>query len=442
MQNIKKPLFISSSILLLFFAIFLFAKDPILGQTEEVPQNRLDALSKFTKVIGMVEKHYVDQLTLDEIVNKALKGLMTELDAHSGYMDMKSYSDMKVQMDGEFGGLGITIGMKDGALTVISPLDGTPADKAGIKAGDIVLKIDEKSTINMTLDESVELMRGKPKTSVSLTIIRKGAMKPLVIKIQRDIIKVNSVYSKTIDQNTLYLRIASFDKNVVELLEKEIKKHPNHTGVILDLRNNPGGLLDQAVGTVDLFVDSGVIVSQKGRDAKNEEKFNATKSTTLTNKPLVVLVNGGSASASEIVSGAVQDLKRGVIIGENTFGKGSVQVILPLDENSKEAIKLTIAKYYLPSGRTIQATGIVPDIIAYAGKAVTQNEDDFRIKESELKKHLESELEKVENKNETKPVTDDENISPIITNEQLFGDNQLKTAYDILKVLIITNNKK
>ena len=344
-------------------------------------------------------------------------------------------------MDGEFGGLGITIGMKDGALTVISPLDGTPADKAGIKAGDIVLKIDEKSTINMTLDESVELMRGKPKTSVELTIVRKGEMKPLVIKIQRDIIKVKSVYSKTIDQNILYLRIASFDKNVVELLEAEFKKYPNHNGVILDLRNNPGGLLDQAVGAVDLFVDKGVIVSQKGRDAKSEEKFNATTNSTVTRKPLVVLVNGGSASASEIVSGAIQDLKRGVIVGENSFGKGSVQVILPLDDESKEAIKLTIAKYYLPSGRTIQATGIVPDIISYPGKAVTQNEDAFRIKESELKKHLESELEKVD-KPEIKEVTDDDNNSPVITTEQLFNDNQLKTAYDILKVLIITDKTK
>lgn len=441
MRNIKKPLLISGAVFLLFFAIFSFAKSPSNAEVDGVSQNRLDALSKLTKVIATVEKHYVDELTLDQIVDKALKGLMTELDAHSAYMDMKTYSDMKVQMDGEFGGLGITIGMKDGALTVISPLDGTPADKAGIKAGDIVLKIDEKSTINMTLDESVELMRGKPKTSVELTIVRKGEMKPLVIKIQRDIIKVKSVYSKTIDQNILYLRIASFDKNVVELLEAEFKKYPNHNGVILDLRNNPGGLLDQAVGAVDLFVDKGVIVSQKGRDAKSEEKFNATTNSTVTRKPLVVLVNGGSASASEIVSGAIQDLKRGVIVGENSFGKGSVQVILPLDDESKEAIKLTIAKYYLPSGRTIQATGIVPDIISYPGKAVTQNEDAFRIKESELKKHLESELEKVD-KPEIKEVTDDDNNSPVITTEQLFNDNQLKTAYDILKVLIITDKTK
>ena len=441
-QNIKKPLLISGAVFLLFFAIFSFAKSPSNAEVEAGSQNRLDALSKLTKVIATVEKHYVDELTLDQIVDKALKGLMTELDAHSAYMDMKTYSDMKVQMDGEFGGLGITIGMKDGALTVISPLDGTPADKAGIKSGDIVLKIDEKSTINMTLDESVELMRGKPKTNVELTIVRKGEMKPLVIKIQRDIIKVKSVYSKTIDQNILYLRIASFDKNVVELLEAEFKKYPNHTGVVLDLRNNPGGLLDQAVGTVDLFVDKGIIVSQKGRDSKSEEKFNATSSSTLTRKPLVVLVNGGSASASEIVSGAIQDLKRGVIVGENSFGKGSVQVILPLDDESKEAIKLTIAKYYLPSGRTIQATGIVPDIISYPGKAVTQNEDAFRIKESELKKHLESELEKVDNKPQVQEVTDDDNNSPVITTEQLFNDNQLKTAYDILKVLIITDKTK
>lgn len=444
MKNFKKPLIIFGSIFILTLAIFSFAKDSqgvINPQTsEESSQTRLDALSKLTKVIAIIEKHYVDEISLDEIINKAIKGLMTELDAHSTYMDMKSYSDMKVQMDGEFGGLGITIGMKDGALTVISPLDGTPAQKAGVKAGDIVVKINDKATINMTLDESVELMRGKPGTSVELTMVRKGASKPIVLKITRDIIKIKSVFSKTIDGNILYLRIASFDKNVVELLSEEIKKYPNHNGVVLDLRNNPGGLLDQAVGTVDLFVDSGVIVSQKGRDVKNEEKFNATAGDTLTKKPLVVLVNNGSASASEIVSGAIQDLKRGVIVGENTFGKGSVQVILPLDDDQKEAIKLTVAKYYLPSGRTIQATGIVPDIVAYPGKAVSQNEDILRVKESDLKKHLASELEKIEPNEEVHTqVLEDSNTSTIET-KQIFDDNQLKTALDILKVLIITKN--
>ena len=375
-----------TSALTLVLSQTLFSKEEVVAPE----QSRFESLSKLTKVIGTVEKYYVDDVKLQEIVDKSLKGLMQELDAHSSYLDKKASKEMSVQTQGEFGGLGITVGMRDGALTVISPIDDTPAFKAGIKPLDIILKIDETSTINMTLDETVNLMRGKPKTDIVLTIVRKGEPKPLEIKMTREIIKIQSVFSKTIEnENILYLRVASFDANVTEDLEKIIKANADKKGFILDLRNNPGGLLSQAIGVVDLFVDKGIIVSQKGRTAEDEEKFEASSSNTRTKLPLVVLVNEGSASASEIVSGSLQDHKRAIIIGQKTFGKGSVQAVLPIDNERTENIKLTIAKYYLPSGRTIQAVGVTPDVVTNAGK-VTQLEDNgFKIKEADLKKHLE-----------------------------------------------------
>ena len=408
---------------------------------DELSKTRFESLSKLTQVIGTVEKYYVDDIKLQEIVNKALKGLMQELDAHSTYMDKKYFKEMKIQTAGEFGGLGITVGMRDGALTVISPIDDTPAYKAGIKAGDIILKIDNISTLNMTLDEAVGHMRGKPKTPIMLTIVRKGENKPLKIEIIRDIIKIQSVYTKTINNNILYIRVSSFDKKVTRSLAKEIKKNSDKKGIILDLRNNPGGLLDQAINVTDAFVSDGVIVSQKGRDAAQEEKFYAKSSTTLTDLPLIVLVNGGSASASEIVSGALQDHKRAIVVGQKTFGKGSVQVVLPITKDKTEGIKLTIAKYYLPSGRTIQAKGITPDIISYPGEAVSEPDSTFSIKEADLKKHLEGELEKVDGKKkeekkdkEVKSKSENGNIKA----KDLLKDNQLKTAVDILTGLIIT----
>ena len=413
----------------------LFSKEEIV--TPE--QSRFESLSKLTKVIGTVEKYYVDDIKLQEIVDKSLKGLMQELDAHSSYLDKKASKEMNVQTQGEFGGLGITVGMRDGALTVISPIDDTPAFKAGIKALDIILKIDETSSINMTLDEAVNLMRGKPKTDIVLTIVRKGELKPLEIKIQRDIIKIQSVFSKVIEnENLLYLRIASFDANVTEDLEKIIMANQDKKGLILDLRNIPGGSLSQAIGVVDLFVDKGIIVSQKGRNAEDEEKFEASSANTRTKLPLVVLVNEGSASASEIVSGSLQDHKRAIVIGEKTFGKGSVQAVLPIDNEKTENIKLTIAKYYLPSGRTIQAVGVTPDVIANAGK-VTQSEDNgFKIKEADLKKHLEGELEKVSDVKKEEKVLENE-TKKVITGEDILADNQLNTSMAILKSLIIMN---
>lgn len=413
-------------------------------------QQRIEAYNKLTKIINTVEAYYVDDININEIIDKAIDGLMTNLDAHSGYLTEKKFKDLKVQTDGEFGGLGITIGMKDGALTVIAPLDDTPAQKAGLKSGDVILKINGESTLNMSIDDAVNIMRGKPKTSVKLTIVRSGESKPLDFTITRDIIKVKSVHSRKIDgTNYLYIRVNSFDKNVTQSVLEELKKSKDVAGIILDLRNNPGGLLNQAVGLSDLFIKSGVIVSQKGRIKEENVEYKADGKAPYANLPIVVLVNGGTASASEIVSGALQDHDRAIIVGENTFGKGSVQVVLPIDKT--EAIKLTTAKYYLPSGRTIQAVGIKPDILVHPG-AVPNNESSFEIKEADLRNHLENELQKTnaqdkksQEKDDKAEKTDKKVEDKTISQKDINSDIQLKSAIDVLKawnIIKISNKTK
>jgi carboxyl-terminal processing protease len=419
----------------LFFSANLFAKEEAAKKSTEA--SRLEALAKFTKVISIVEQYNVDDVSIEELMDKALKGMLTNLDAHSNYLTQDDYKKLKVQTDGEFGGLGITVGVRDGALTVIAPIEGTPADKAGLKSGDIILKINEESTLSMTIDDAVSKMRGKVGEPIDITIIRKDEMKPLNIHIVRAIITIESVYAKTIGDDFLYIRVASFDKKVAEDVATVISKRKATTkGIILDLRNNPGGLLDQAVDLVDLFVDEGAIVSQKGRSEIDNKTYTASKNKTITKVPMVVLINGGSASASEIVSGALQDHKRCVLVGENTFGKGSVQVVLPVTD--EEALKLTIARYYLPSGRTIQAVGVKPDIEVLPGEVKSSN-NEFSIKEADLKKHLEGELEKIDENNgiEKSDKEDKKDNKDIITPEMLNKDIQLKEALGIIKALVI-----
>ncbi len=419
-------------------ASFIFATSANADSNElkesSVNTSRLEAYLKFTKIVQIIEEQYVDDINTSDIINNALKGMLSNLDAHSSFMDKKETKELQVQTHGEFGGLGITVGMKDGALTVIAPLEGTPADRAGVKAGDIILKIDNQATIGMTIDKAVSIMRGKPNTPIVLTIVRKGESKPLKIKIIRDIIEIQSVYSKTIGDDILYLRITSFDQKVVDGMRKAIKKHKGIKGIIIDLRNNPGGLLNQAIGVVDMFVKKGAIVSQKGKIPEENLVYNATSEDTDTKTPLVVLVNGGSASASEIVSGSLQDHKRAVIVGKKTFGKGSVQVVMPI--NQDEALRLTIARYYLPSGRTIQAVGVTPDVEVSYGE-IKKAEEGISIKEKDLQKHLESELEKVDGVH--KDSKKDKKDKKIITEDDLYKDAQLKSGVDILKALMITN---
>lgn len=411
------------------------------SQTTDLPTveaSRLQALAKFTKVLGIVEKYYVDEESIETLMNKSIEGMMEKLDAHSSFLNQKSFKDLQVQTKGEFGGLGITVGVKDGALTVIAPIEGTPADKAGLQAGDIILKIDDKPTIDMDIDEAVNLMRGKPKTPIDITIVRKGEVKPFAVHIIRDIIKIKSVYTKTIGDDLVYLRVTSFDQKVVEGISKALREHEGDAkGYILDLRNNPGGLLDQAVGLVDLFVNKGVIVSQKGRDPRENTEYKAHSGSTLTQKPLVVLINEGSASASEIVSGALQDHKRAVLVGKKSFGKGSVQVILPISD--AEAIKITVARYYLPSGRTIQAVGVTPDITVDRGSVPKADDSAFAIKEADLKMHLKSELEKIDGASKTTDgnVPAEDANATTISQQQVDNDIQLKEAIDIVKALTI-----
>jgi len=423
----------------LFFTSTLEAQNTPADEKKEV--SKLEAYLKFTRVMNFVEAEYVDEVNTSDLIDKALNGMLKNLDAHSSYLNKSALQQMTIQTKGEFGGLGISIGKKNGVLTIITPLDDTPAYRAGIKAGDVIIKIDDKNAIEMELDEAVSIMRGKPKTSLTLTIAREGESKPLIVPIVRDIIKLDSVYAKTIDgfDDILYIRVSTFDSNVVRDVAKAIKDNPKKKGIILDLRNNSGGLLDQAVGLVDIFIDEGIIVSQKGK-AQPKEEYRATKINTLTKLPLVVLVNGGSASASEIVSGALQDHKRAVLVGETTFGKGSVQQVKPISET--EAVKLTTGRYYLPSDRTIQAVGVTPDVVVAFGEIEKSDKESFELKEKDLKKHLASELLKVNTPKDKKKsvkveeTNSTENNATFISTDMIYQDAQLKSAINILKALM------
>ncbi|OPG67686.1 peptidase S41 [Helicobacter pylori] len=415
---------------------------PVKEDPQELAAKRVEAFSRFSNVVTEIEKKYVDKISISEIMTKAIEGLLSNLDAHSAYLNEKKFKEFQAQTEGEFGGLGITVGMRDGVLTVIAPLEGTPAYKAGVKSGDNILKINNESTLSMSIDDAINLMRGKPKTSIQITVVRKNEPKPLVFNIIRDIIKLPSVYVKKIKETPyLYVRVSGFDKNVTKSVLEGLKANPKAKGIVLDLRGNPGGLLNQAVGLSNLFIKEGVLVSQKGKNKEENLEYKANGRAPYTNLPVVVLVNGGSASASEIVAGALQDHKRAIIIGEKTFGKGSVQVLLPV--NKDEAIKITTARYYLPSGRTIQAKGITPDIVIYPGK-VPENENKFSLKEADLKHHLEQELKKLDDKtpnskeaDKDKKNEEEKEVTPKMIND----DIQLKTAIDSLKTWSIVDEK-
>lgn len=353
----------------------------------------LEELRSFTEVFARIKKDFVEEVSDKELLENAIRGMLSGLDPHSSYLDAEGYKDLQVGTTGEFGGLGIEVGMEDGFVKVIAPIDDTPAQRAGVQAGDLIIRLDEKPVKGMTLHQAVNIMRGKVGTDILLTIIREGEEKPLKITITRDTIKVRSVRHRTLEKGFGYVRISQFQSRTGESMVKAINKLKEEndgklSGLVLDLRNNPGGVLKAAVDVSDAFLDKGLIVYTKGRIADSEMKFDATPQRQLDGAPLVVLVNGGSASASEIVAGALQDHKRAIILGTRTFGKGSVQTILPL--NNETALKLTTARYYTPSGRSIQAEGIEPDIALEPIKVTKIEGADERLKEADLSGHLDN----------------------------------------------------
>ncbi|MEI8355250.1 MAG: S41 family peptidase [Deltaproteobacteria bacterium] len=390
-----------------------------------------ESIELFTDVMKIVQKNYVEEVDSKKLVYGAINGMLSSLDPHSSFMPPEMYKEMKIDTKGSFGGLGIEITIKDGFLTVISPIEDTPAFKAGIKSGDQILKIEGKFTKDMTIIDAVKKMRGPKGSKINITIMREGFDKPREVNLTRDIVQIKSVKFKTLDAGFGYVRIAQFQEKTDEDLSKALKtlKEDNKgalKGLVLDLRNDPGGLLDQAVKVCDHFVDNGLIVYTEGRDPESKMKFLAKKGNKEPLYPIVVLINGGSASASEIVAGALQDHNRAVIMGTQSFGKGSVQTIIPLTEDS--GLRLTTALYYTPKGRSIQAKGIVPDITVEALELATvEKKNTLHIREKDLENHFETEPKdsKVEQTKPTKPV--------VKLDEPMRGDYQLLRALDLLR---------
>ncbi len=403
----------------------------------------LDELTTFTEVFANIKNNYVEPVDDRTLLDNAIRGMLAGLDPHSSYLDKDAFEELQVGTTGEFGGLGIEVGMEDGFVKVISPIDDTPAQKAGIEAGDLIIRLNETPVKGLTLKEAVDIMRGEPGSKIVLTVVREGQDKPLKITIERAIIKVKSVKSKNFDHGFAYLRITQFQSNTTDNLIEAIDKLKEENdgslnGLVLDLRNNPGGVLNAAVGVSDAFLEKGLIVYTEGRVDDSELKFKATPTDILKGAPLVVLINGGSASASEIVAGALQDHKRAVIMGTKSFGKGSVQTIIPMKDDT--ALKLTTARYYTPSGRSIQAEGIVPDIKLENVKVASVEEPEFApVKEADLSRHLENGTEKSDK--ESKKESDTEAAEAEEEDQTMAKlakqDYQLYEALNLLKGLYI-----
>ena len=415
------PLLKQISILKYIFIFFLlFYSQSSFADTKETYRQ----LSIFNEVYNRVKEQYVEEVTDKELIEKALNGMLQALDPHSSYMNEEVYKEMQIDTSGSFGGLGIEITTDKGFIKIVSPIDDTPAQKAGVQAGDYITHLDGTSVVDMTLKEAIDVMRGEVGEPITITIVR-GTEKPFDIEIKRDIIKVQSVKHRVIN-NVGVLRISTFNEQTTVGLKKSIEELEGSEnppiGYVLDLRNNPGGLLNESVTVTDVFLEKGEIVSIRGREKKDVQVFSAKKGDMINGKPLIILINEGSASASEIVAGALQDHDRAVIMGIKSFGKGSVQTIVPIDSG---AVRLTIAKYYTPSGDSIQAVGIIPDVEVPRAE-LNVIDSYFTFRESDYRDALDNE-------------TTDENEEEEDFNELLENDYQLSRAIDAVKTIAVLN---
>ena len=404
------------------------------GQAENAVQLPIEDLKIFAEIFGKIKSDYVEDIDDSQLLNDAIKGMLDGLDPHTVYLDPDSFREMNIDTHGEFGGLGLEVTMENGVIRIVAPIDDTPAHKAGLKSGDLIISMDGVQVKGLSLAESVSLMRGKPGSEIVLTIVRKDRPEPFEVTLKRAIIQLESVRAELLETGFGYVRVIQFQTGTATSLRQQLARLAREAGtalkgLVLDLRDNPGGVLDGAIQVSDTFLRDGLIVSTRGRAEDSEVTFSASPKDYLNDAPLVVLVNGGSASASEIVAGALQDHGRALILGTTTFGKGSVQTILPMLNGA--ALKLTTARYYTPNDRSIQATGITPDVVSQpAESSQTLDRDASRLRESDLAGHLENELEKDQN------ATVDTKTDPL-----LFSDLQVREALNILKGMVIARQQ-
>ncbi len=438
----KTRLIAGFAVVVAFLSVFIVSSQR--HSSAEAKGSDYESIELFTDVMSIIKKSYVEEVDTKKLVYGAINGMLSSLDPHSSFMSPDSYKEMKVDTKGAFGGLGIEISIKEGVLTVISPIEDTPAFKAGIKAGDMILKIDDKFTKDLNINDAVKRMRGLKGSKVVLTIMRESFEKPKEFPLIRDIIQVKSVRFHLMDGGYGYVRIAQFQEKTDEDLAKALKAMKEESkgelkGLVLDMRNDPGGLLDQAVKVADHFVPEGqLIVYTEGREKDSKMQFTAKKGNKEPGYPIIVLINGGSASASEIVAGAMQDHKRAIILGTQSFGKGSVQTIIPLSDDS--GLRLTTARYYTPKGRSIQAKGITPDIVVEAVELpkTTAKKDSMHLREKDLENHFESDdkSKTEDSKKEDKKIEkkdDKTEKTPSKLEDLLKNDYQVLRAFDLIK---------